>query len=48
MKKCPISRANIIHFETFVLYQNVSYKMHLENALNALKIRKRTPLMPNK
>ena len=27
MKKCPISRANIIHFETLALYQNVSYKM---------------------
>lgn len=27
MKKCPISRTNIIHFETFALYQNVSYKM---------------------
>ena len=26
-KKCPISRANIIHFETLALYQNVSYKM---------------------
>ena len=27
MKKCPISRANIVHFDTFALYQNVSYKM---------------------
>lgn len=27
MKKCPISRTNIFHFETIVLYQNVSYKM---------------------
>ena len=27
MKKSPISRANIVHFETLALYQNVSYKM---------------------
>ena len=27
IKKCPISRANIVHFETLALYQNVSYKM---------------------
>ena len=27
IKKCPISRANIVHFDTLTLYQNVSYKM---------------------
>ena len=27
IKKCSISRANIVHFETLTLYQNVSYKM---------------------
>ena len=27
MKKSPISRTNIFHFETIALYQNVSYKM---------------------
>ena len=27
MKKCPISRANIVHFNTLTLYQNVSHKM---------------------
>ena len=27
MKKCPTFRANIVHFDTFALYQNVSYKM---------------------
>lgn len=27
IKKCPISRAIIVHFDTFVLYQNVSYKL---------------------
>ena len=27
VKKSPISRANILHFETFTLYQNVIYKM---------------------
>ena len=29
IKKCPISRTNIVHFDTFALYQNVSYKMSL-------------------
>ena len=27
MKKSPIPRANIVHFETLTLYQNVSYKL---------------------
>lgn len=27
IKKCPISRANIVNFDTLALYQNVSYKM---------------------
>ncbi len=27
IKKCPISRANIFHFETLTLYQNVSTNM---------------------
>ena len=27
IKKCPISRANIVHFDTLGLYQNVNYKM---------------------
>lgn len=35
MKKCPISRATIIHFETFVLYQNVSYKMTINTNFDA-------------
>ena len=26
-EKCPISRANIVNFDTLTLYQNVSYKM---------------------
>ena len=30
IKKCPISRANIVNFDTFTLYQNVSYKMSLK------------------
>ena len=28
-KKCPISRTNIVNFDTLSLYQNVSYKMSL-------------------
>ncbi len=27
IKKCPISRTNIVNFDTLTLYQNVSYKM---------------------
>lgn len=27
MKKCPISRTNIVNFDILNLYQNVSYKL---------------------
>ena len=27
IKKCPISRANIVHFDIIALYQNVTHKV---------------------
>ena len=36
MKKCPIFRANIVHFDTFALYQNVSYKMSHVRGFNTI------------
>ena len=36
MKKSPISRANIVHFETLTLYQNVSYKMAMSKRNNTI------------
>ena len=35
-EKCPISRANIVYFKTFTLYQNVSYKMAINTNCDAL------------
>ena len=58
MKKCPISRANIVHFDTFALYQNVSYKMARKNEIDTNRAvvppRQHTsalrmqPLLPNR
>ena len=37
IRKCPISRAIILHFETLTLYQNVSYKMSLRYRFNTIR-----------
>ena len=38
MKKSPISRANIVHFDTIALYQNVSYKMACLRGIEPLNL----------
>ena len=45
-KKCPISRANIVHSDTITLYPNVSYKMAGAKGIEPLSTVLETAVLP--
>ena len=49
IKKCPISRINIVNFDTLTLYQNVSYKMvRMTGLARSNLLRRNSDVLPHR